>query len=245
MSNLTAITPGAPSSPRPVGLPVHDTRSGTVITAEIPAVRAGPSYGVLLPDGSVWYPGSRKRLPAPLVLRVVVWVLAFIVLFAAAGDIVIHFRPSWVAPLRHVVTSPAAGSAPSGTVAAKTTSHTSGTSSTSGLTLMNPQPAGFNSIPITGYWIGPGAFTVTVLASQVGADGVWLAAGPYVSGQPPSAQQQTLHANGDSFQVPGTGETVVEIGAGGTTISLKRGSKTTTVPTPKHCPCSIVFDPTH
>ncbi len=242
MSNLTAITPGAGPSPRPVGLPVHDTRSGTVITAEIPAVKAGPSYGVLLPDGSVWYPGSRKRLPAPLVLRVVVWVLAFIVLFAAAGDLVIHYRPSWVAPLRHSVPAAALGSAPTTTAAAKTTSHTSGGHSPSGLTLMEPQPTEVNSIPTTGYWIGSGVFIVTVTASSR----AWVSGSPYTSGQLPNGSRQTtLQGNGDSFQIPGNGPTIVEIGAGGTTISLTRGSKKMNVPTPKHCPCLLVFDPTH
>lgn len=245
MSNLTAIPPGGGQAPRSVGLPVHDTRSGTVITAEIPAVKAGPAYGVLLPDGTVWYPGSRKRLPAPLVLRVVVWVLAFAVLFAAAGDVIIHYRPSWVAPLRHTLPSAATVSPPVTTGTVKTASHTSGKGSAVRLTLMNPQPSQpVSGIPIVGYWIGGGAFAVTVTA---GGNPAWVAAWPYAEWQPNvnPATEETLQGHGDSLRIPGAGETVVEIAAGGTTISLSRGTKHVAVPTPAHCPCAIVFDPSH
>jgi hypothetical protein len=89
---------------------VHaDTMGSTVVTAEIPAVPIHPrSYGVLLPDGSVWYPGSKRRLPAPWPLRFVVWVLALMLLLMLAGLAVVKWHPSWLATLRHTV-----GSAPS------------------------------------------------------------------------------------------------------------------------------------
>jgi hypothetical protein len=57
----------------------------------------------MLPDGRLWYPGSKRRLPAPLLLRVVVWALAFLVVIAAAGVYVIRYHPTWVGPLRRVV----------------------------------------------------------------------------------------------------------------------------------------------
>ena len=87
---------------------VHaDTAGSTVITAEIPAVPMDRSYGVLLPDGTVWYPGSNKRLPAPWPLRFVVWVLALVLLLMLSGVAVVRWHPAWLAPLRHTV-----GSAP-------------------------------------------------------------------------------------------------------------------------------------
>jgi len=61
---------------------------------------------VLLPDGSIWYPGSKRKLPAPTFLRVTVWTLAFLVAIAGAGLIVEHYHPSWMDPIRHVVTTP-------------------------------------------------------------------------------------------------------------------------------------------
>jgi hypothetical protein len=88
---------------------VHaDTMGSTVVTAEIPSVPLHPrSYGVLLPDGSVWYPGSKKRLPAPWPLRFVVWVLSLMLLLMLGGLAVVEWHPSWLASLRHTV-----GSAP-------------------------------------------------------------------------------------------------------------------------------------
>jgi hypothetical protein len=88
--------------------PVHaDGAGSTVVTAEIPAVPMNRSYGVLLPDGSVWYPGSKKRLPAPWPVRFVVWVLALVLILMLGGVAVVKWHPAWLAPLRHTV-----GSAP-------------------------------------------------------------------------------------------------------------------------------------
>jgi hypothetical protein len=83
-----------------------ETRGATAITAEIPAVPVAPAYGVLLPDGSIWYPGSRTKLPAPTFLRVTVWALVLLVAICGAGLIVEHYQPSWLNPIRHVVGPP-------------------------------------------------------------------------------------------------------------------------------------------
>jgi hypothetical protein len=66
----------------------------------------------LLPDGSIWYPGSKRKLPAPTLLRVTVWTLAFLVAIAGAGLIVEHYHPSWTDPLRHVVGTPGQPASP-------------------------------------------------------------------------------------------------------------------------------------
>jgi len=104
-TSRTAVTSFEPNTERP-GDGTIDTRGGTAITAEIPAVPVAPAYGVLLPDGSIWYPGSKRKLPAPTLLRVIVWTLAFLVAIGGGGLIVEHYHPSWVDPLRHVVGTP-------------------------------------------------------------------------------------------------------------------------------------------
>jgi hypothetical protein len=86
---------------------VHaDTLGSTHVTAEIPAVPVHRSYGVLLPDGSVWYPDSKRRLPAPWPIRFVVWVLALMLLLMLAGLAVVEWHPSWLSGLRHTVGAP-------------------------------------------------------------------------------------------------------------------------------------------
>jgi hypothetical protein len=104
-TSRTAVTPLAPNVGWP-GESAAETRGGTAVTAEIPAVPVAPAYGVLLPDGSIWYPGSKRKLPAPTPLRIVVWVLALLVAITGAGLIVEHYHSSWVDPLRHVVGTP-------------------------------------------------------------------------------------------------------------------------------------------
>jgi hypothetical protein len=86
---------------------VHaDTVGSTHVTAEIPAVPVHRSYGVLLPDGSVWYPDSKRRLPAPWPIRFVVWVLAMTLLLMLVGLAVVEWHPSWLSSLRHSVGPP-------------------------------------------------------------------------------------------------------------------------------------------
>ena len=168
----TAIAPGTGASGRQTGLNVRDTASGTVITAEIPAVPVGPSYGVLLPDGTVWYPGSRKRLPAPLILRVMVWILAFAVFLVGAGDFVVRYHPTWVASLRHIVPAQSAPAAASNTSPSRSTT-TSGTTSakaTSMLTPMTPQPKGL-PLNTTAYTLHSSPYTVAVTTSPRPIDG--------------------------------------------------------------------------
>ncbi|MFZ2057851.1 MAG: hypothetical protein WAV54_10655 [Acidimicrobiales bacterium] len=104
-TSRAAVTPFEPSTEWPGGAAI-DARGGTAITAEIPAVPVAPAYGVLLPDGSIWYPGSKRKLPAPPFLRVTVWTLAFLVAVVGAGLVVEHYHPSWMDPVRHIVGTP-------------------------------------------------------------------------------------------------------------------------------------------
>jgi hypothetical protein len=240
----TTISPGTGAPGRQRGLPVRDTAAGTVITAEIPAVPVGPSYGVLLPDGSVWYPGSRKRLPAPLILRVVVWILAFAVFLAGAGDFVVRYHPSWVAALRHIVPAQSAPAAAGSHANASTTTppRTSGTTATAVLTPLNPLPPGL-PLNTTAYSLHSSPYSVIVTA---GSQNAWVAAQADANGQPvlPASQQQTL-TPGTTLSINQTsGDEFIHIGAGGTTIKVYSASKLlTTVPTPAHCPCYILLEP--
>jgi hypothetical protein len=121
-TSRAAVTPFEPSTEWPGGAAI-DARGGTAVTAEIPAVPVAPAYGVLLPDGSIWYPGSKRKLPAPPFLRVTVWTLAFLVAVGGAGLIVEHYHQSWMDPVRHIVGTPGQ---PAGTDGTGTTRPASG-----------------------------------------------------------------------------------------------------------------------
>lgn len=76
------------------------------VTAEIPSVPVQRGYGVLLPDGTIWYPGSKRRLPAPLALRVLVWLLFLTLLIGIAALVAERLHPDWFSLLRHVTAPP-------------------------------------------------------------------------------------------------------------------------------------------
>jgi hypothetical protein len=240
------IASGTGAASRQRGLPVRDTAVGTVITAEIPAVPIGPSYGVLLPDGSVWYPGSRKRLPAPLILRVVVWILAFAIFIAGAGDFVIRYHPTWVAALRHIVPAESAPAAtgPNASTSTTTSPGSKGKGTTpSALTLITPQPAGLPA-GTTAYTVDSSAYTVTVTAGTIRA---WVEALPSSNGQPVdiSPQQQTLDPRHLLRINQTTSAEFIHIGANGTTIRVFHGvTLLAKVPTPARCPCYVLLEPT-
>lgn len=222
---------------------------GTSLTAEIPAVPAGPSYGVLLPDGTIWYPGSRKKLPAPLLLRIVVWTLAFLVLLAAAGDFIIHTHPGWVDPLRRTV--PAA----SGVLDVHVPRPTAGTSGTSGnggsggtpsttssaLRQANPQPANLPAAT-TAYTIaGVTSYQIVVKAAQA----TFVQINPLVNGVVGGAPlyQGTLQG-GQTQTVPATGSTELYVGYPGTTVQISANGKTIgAASVPATAPWRFVFQP--
>ncbi len=228
----TVLTGAA--APPTTAVPTFDSVSSTFVTAEIPAVPASPNYGVLLPDGSVWYPGSNKKLPAPLLLRVAVWILAFATLLAAAGVFIIHYQPSWVNPLRHVTTGPAAAATG---VSSNTKSAGSKTKSTGGgnvrsVTLMSPQPAGLPS-GSTAYTLPVSSYTVAVSADHT----TWVGVYPITNGQAAAlpTQQNTI-SGGASAQFQENGPVMVSVGAGLATVKIYDGSNylgTLNRPTPQ------------
>lgn len=97
-TELLVRSAGPGEAAAPAGTPGGD---GAEITAEIPLVRQGGQRPpVELADGTLWYPGVSKRLPAPFGLRLVVWLLLFVLVVAVAGLEVERVHPSWLAFLR-------------------------------------------------------------------------------------------------------------------------------------------------
>jgi hypothetical protein len=233
MGQMT-IAPDTGALRRSAGLGAPDT-GPAYITAEIPAVSpVGPSYGVLLPDGSVWYPGSRKRLPAPLLLRIVVWVLAFATLLAGIGDFIVRYHPSWLSAIRRTAPTQTAHqpktNAPAGGVRPASSSSTH--SSTSAVTKVSPQP----SLPpeTTAFWVAAPRYSVVVTA---GSQSVWVFAQSVKNGVPVANgavfEDKTVPAHSSYFIAPTSGDLTVEVAAGGATISVFDGhTKLGTVTSP-------------
>ena len=194
-----------------------DTRGATAITAEIPAVPVAPAYGVLLPDGSIWYPGSKRKLPAPTFLRVTVWTLAFLVLLTGAAVVVEHFQPSWLNAIRRVVGPP--GLLSDGSSGATTTTHPS-TSQASGK--MQQTGQGFNSVT---YSIPDAPYVLTIKTTQR----CYVQVKSLVTGT--SILSDTIGAGmTQSVTVP-DGSATVQAYAGGSSLSVSvNGRRVGTVP---------------
>lgn len=232
----TTIAPDTGALRRSAGLGTPDT-GPAYITAEIPAVSpVGPTYGVLLPDGSVWYPGSRKRLPAPLLLRIVVWVLAFATLLAGAGDFIVRYHPSWLSAIRRTAPAQSAHRTTSTTLAAGSTPGSSPrtNSSTSAVTKLSPQP----SLPpdTTAFSVVARSYSVVVTA---GSQSVWVFAQSVKNGTPISNgrvfEDESVPAHHRYVITPTSGEVAVEVAAGGATIAVFHGPTklgTVTAPPP-------------
>jgi hypothetical protein len=226
--------------------PRSEAGAATSVTAEIPAVPVGPNYGVLMPDGSIWYPGSRKRLPGPLPLRILVWALAFLVLLAGAADFIIHSHPGWVDPLRRHVA--ATGGTPS--IANSQTGSTSSSHSTTSsppsphhvrLVEMSPQPSGLPSAT-TAYAIrGTSRYVVVVRASEL----TYMDAYDLVNGQDFGAPLYSGYVQpGATETISASGPVDVQVDAGGTTVQVTAGGKQVgTVAAPPYVPWHFWFEP--
>lgn len=94
------------------------TFGATEATAEIPVVRVPGARArppVELADGSVWYPGVSRRLPAPFLLRLLVWLLFSALLLGLGGLAVDHWHPGWLSFLRRTTAgAPARAALPGG-----------------------------------------------------------------------------------------------------------------------------------
>jgi hypothetical protein len=225
---MTATSTSAVGGARTSGT---DGLTSTVVTAEIPAVPANPNYGVLLPDGTIWYPGSQKRLPAPLLLRIAVWALAFLVIVAAAGSFIIHAHPSWVDPIRHVVSPTSPSSSNSGN------HHPGGSLAGPKAALANPQPLGL-PVDTTAYDVAGASSYVVVV--KTGPNPCYVLAYTLVNGQVSGAPIFNGTLSGNVTQnIPATGPIDLEVAAAGSTISVwadfkQIGTVTSPVSVPWH-----------
>jgi hypothetical protein len=206
---------------------VRDTAGGTSVTAEIPAVPVGPSYGVLLPDGSVWYPGSKKKLPAPPLLRVIVWVIAFAVLIVAIGDVILRFQPAWTRTFRHVVAASSGYGTgndhhnANGQQGTQTGSSSTGTTAPQNQSVfaLSPQPSNLPPHE-TEYNVTLPHYTVTASSTaRAWINGIWSQNGTEVN-----QQQYTLAAPGgtttQSFVVPAGQQFQLEVAHAGVTVNV-------------------------
>ncbi|MGO9196487.1 MAG: hypothetical protein ACLQK4_05095 [Acidimicrobiales bacterium] len=237
-ASRTMIAPDTGAVSRSYG-PGPETGTSTVLTAEIPAVPAGPNYGVLLPDGTIWYPGSRKRLPAPLILRVVVWSLAFLVLVAGAGDFIIHTHPAWVKPLRRIV--PVSSGAPPVTTTHHNGGGTSNTTPKVSISETYPQPPGLPGLTTAYTVTGTSDYVLSVKATGV----TWVVAYKLVNGVITGAAlfAGDVHA-GSTQAISATGPVDLEVAAAGATVTVLSGGKQIgTVATPPSAPWHFRFEP--
>ncbi|MGH9303441.1 MAG: hypothetical protein ACRDZ5_03400 [Acidimicrobiales bacterium] len=208
-----------------------DRRPNTSITAEIPAVPAGPSYGVLLPDGTIWYPGSKRRLPAPLALRLAVWIVVFLTILAGIGVIIVRLHPGWLNPLRRVepvsarAFTPVGGSSNPGRVASNTSSGGSATGGSAArsptVTLARPQPSGLpNGVSL--YDVSAADFSVQVTASHA----TWVADYSLTSsGAGTYPLEQTTLSAGETQSFSARGSVAVQVAAGLATVRVYSGGK--------------------
>lgn len=96
------------------------------VTAEIPVVTApgSPRSGPKVRRGSdEWY--ETRRRPAPYALRLLVWLLFFVLLLALAGRAVEHYHPTWLDFLRNSA-APSAAKTPARSHATGTTTPQTG-----------------------------------------------------------------------------------------------------------------------
>jgi hypothetical protein len=213
-TSRAAVTSLEPSTEWPNGAP--ETRGQTAITAEIPAVPVSPAYGVLLPDGSIWYPGSKRKLPAPTFLRVIVWALAFLVAIGGAGLIVEHYHPSWLDPIRHVVGPPGVlaggGSGPSSTTQPAPGHHSN---------KMQVTAQGFRSVT---YSVPAAPFVLTIKTTQR----CYIQVKSLASGS--LLFNSTLASGADQQVTVPSGSATLEAYAGGSSLSVSvQGTQVGTV----------------
>jgi hypothetical protein len=173
-----------------------------------------------MPDGTVWYPESKRRLPAPWPLRALVWVLVFIELLLLAGAAVEHYHPSWLFGVRNLqhATAPSTTGGHNG----------SGSGPNSGGTPTGPAAAnspngGFNVVaPLTSTGVSyavPHTYTIIVTASQP----AWTVVQSTSTGA--NIFAQTIQG-GTTARIDATGTTTFQVSASGTNVTVVSGGKT-------------------
>lgn len=140
----------APNRPSPSVNPVPSA----VITGELPVTSLPPYARGARGDGSEddWYRSHRNRLPAPVAVQFVVWVLFFALLIALLGLSVVYVHPTWVSFLRNVTSESRPLTPPT------TTPTVAASKATFGLEASTAKNATY-SVPVSSY-------TIVVTTSQ-------------------------------------------------------------------------------
>jgi hypothetical protein len=193
-------------------------------TAQVPAVGRGAEPGFdprFAPTGSVGAVGRARRAPAPLGLRILLWLVALLLVVAGAGLAVAHLKPAWLSALRvgNGTGSTATTSPPraSSTTAAPSHRSSSGTShhQTGGV---QETSTGSTSATVS---VPSAEYTVLVQAQHP----CWVQATLPTSATPvfasvvPAGGQQTFHS--------ANGRLALELGASGVTVSVTEAGKST------------------
>ncbi len=214
-SSAMSMTLGLAGAPPP-----RDATATVAVTAEIPIVPNAPAQ--VLPDGSLWVAGTSTRLPAPVLLRQLVWSLVIVLVLAGFGLWVLRYRPSWLAFARQEA-APAAATATAGD---GTHPHTSGvgrarSGSIGGFHVLSSTPASAGKITTYTYSVGSSAYSVdvattnrtwVVMRTPSDAPGV-----PPVFAVEPPGWSHTMTALSGTF--------FVEVAARGATITVRSGNK--------------------
>ena len=185
-------------------------------TAQVPAVGRGTELGYdprFAPTGSV--ATYRRRAPAPLGLRLVVWLVVLLLVVAGAGLAVAHLRPAWLSSLRAGATTATTAHVPTTTAPAHTS--TPGTTH-HGAGGIVETTTGSTSATVT---VPAADYTVVVQAQNP----CWVQASVPTSATPvfasvmPAGSQQTFH--------PANGHLALELGASGVSVSVTEAGKST------------------
>ena len=189
-------------------------------TAQVPAVGRGGDPGFdprFAPTGSVGAVAWGRRAPAPLGLRILVWLLALLLAAAGAGLAVAHLKPAWLSALRvgtsTGTTPPTAPAASSTTAPARRPSSGTTRRQTGGV---QETSTGATSATVS---VPSGQYTVLVQAQHP----CWVQATVPTSASPvfaavvPAGGQQTFHS--------ANGRLALELGASAVTVSVTEAGK--------------------
>lgn len=192
-------------------------------------VRAGPDPR-FLPTGMVPAVGPPVVVPAPLLLRMAVWLCVLLVLAGVAGIAVHHFRPAW---LRDIESAAAAGPAAPVVSHGNTSTPTVPRSVTASVVAIVDNGDGTGTVAVH----SP-SYTIVVQATT-GA--CWVSVTGPGGGAP--LFEQTLPAGATQSFPSQSGPMLLNLGSSHVTVSVQVRGKT--VPgssfTPKSAPYDLTF----
>ena len=200
-------------------------------TAEIPVVTGATGRQrppVQLEDGTVWYPGVSRRLPAPFVVRLVVWLLFFVLLLGLGGLAVVRWHPDWLSFVQATVPSGPSTSALGGATGGHTSPGSGGNGSAA-------NGAGGSGLQLVSSSANSSTYAVPVSSYQVVVtfpNRAWVRiASP--AGSTHDVVAETYPASASPVHVAISGSADVYLGASTTSIAIvARGRTVGTIASP-------------